>query len=463
MRQGIAIVVMVLLPCFVLAQTIEQTRATMIRNSPEFRHGEGYGETIEAAKEAAVKELSQSIRTLVHAEQTGTITETETALSDSFASKTTLVSMVQLQGLQYLDLGLSEGRHRALAYITIEELEASNRRQKARVRSLFANAESARSNADIGKALQDAYSAYLLAHTLADTLTLAVPNPSSDPKYDLLIYLQTLLDEVEFRASPAKKLGSIYSTRVSATYHGKPIQSLNLSYYGGAGQDFTYVADGVCDVILHLTPPLPAEHVIKLQVEYADVGTMMHQDDLSALHNVFRERSFGEATHTLRIAVEGGVATHEPPPPPDPKPRVTHRVTPEPGRLAPPPAQEVEFAPRSGMLVIPDNPMPQWPMPIVVLSQPELASTGSFLEVLQRYADRSLLSYAKDGPSSLRAAGMDVYVTLATRDSVLATLHCDGDQFHDIRKDVRYSELTEPLGEDGNAFQIWIGVPDENR
>jgi len=268
-----------------------------------------------------------------------------------------------------------------------------------------------------------------------------------------------MLSDLCFRPRTAHAQDDIHLVQVDCTYENKPVKALNLSYYGGVAQDYTYVNSGVCDLVLYLSPPLPREYAIKLEVEYADIGAMVQQDDLMALHKVFRERKIAEAWHTVRIPIPGGELYTEPPSLPESSIRSGHRITPEPGRVTLPPAEEIVFEPKKGILVVPGELEVLWPMPILVLSQPELKHTQTFLTTLQVYQRNHEIRYSKIGPGPLRADGMDVYVTLATPDSVITTLHCTDDGYHDVRSDVHYSSLKEPMGDIREAMQIWIGIP----
>jgi len=444
MRIQIAFLGLVLITVPVLASTIEETRAIMIRNSPDYRIGEGYGSSIEEARNTAARDLAQRIQSMIQSEQVHRTRETTTELTDTFTAKTTLVSMIQIQGLEYLDLGMVEDRYHALAYISREDLAASNLRQKDRIRGLISQAEDARLQADIGSAARDAYWAYLLSHTVLDTLQLDIAGSTNDPSYDILSYLQTLLADLHFTSQPALKEGLFQLVPIAATYERRTIQSLDISYYGGVGMDYSNISSGFGYLELHLTDPLPQKYTVNIKIEYADEGSMVHHPDIESLHGVLRERQITQARHKIHVSIPFGEEIVD-----------EELKTPEPIPEEVDPPSHYPEGPEELTLA-----KPLWPMPVIILA--DIQDTAAFLKALETYQRNNRLQVDSNGPESLANAGLDVYLAVAGKSTVHAVLHFSDNEFVDVKRNVRITNLSEAYkGED--LYQIWIGIPHETR
>ncbi len=431
------------------AGDIAHTRAEMIRNSPEYRHGEGYGATLDEAKGNAARDLATGIRTMVHGEQKRTTIETTEALTDTFESRTSLVTMIQLQGMEFIDLGEKGGKHHAFAFISEENLAASNQRQKNRVRALLIQAEQERQLRDIDVAARDAYWAYLLSHTVLDTLQLNLPGATTgDPRFDILEYLSDMLGDVRFEAQPAFDEGAFIVSPVKVGYQGQPVRAMAVSFYGGAGTDYATVTGGLMYLPVSLTPPYPKRHTLKVRIEFEDEGGMRHHDDILALHEIFRIRSIQAARHTVRIPIPFGRELAEEPVPVEEAPAPRHETpaaTPVLPEEPPPPVIVTETPDKAHRLL--------WPMTITVLA--DLDSTQAFMDALTRYKRNHRLEISNTGPDPLQARGLDVYLAIVDEEAVRAVLYRENGAFIDVRHNTRITDVSSAYA---GAYQIWIGI-----
>ncbi|MBS1262479.1 MAG: hypothetical protein MAG453_01830 [Calditrichaeota bacterium] len=444
MRLTVFCLIFLMLALQASAGDSERARAETIRADPSYRHGDGYGDTYEEARDDATRQLANSIWTMIRSEQTRTIEETRKTFADTFVAKSEQVSTLQLQGLKYIDLGVEHERHRALAYLSESDLAASNRRQKQRIRALVAKAEGARRRAEIDSAAFNGYWAWLLAHTLLDTLRLDIPTSASGfVKTDLKDYMNALLGDVRFNPEPAVKDRDLYLVDVEVAYHGEPVKELEISYETGAGREWPTVSSGRCRLVFYLSPPVNPEHPVYLRIEYRNEGGMRDHPFIQQLHGMYREREFEFEKEWAKISIL--IPAGE-------RPDTTAGV-PDAGDLDDSlPADTFAAAGPEPV----KTPRRLWPMPVAVLA--DIDSTAVFMNALTAYARYGRLEFDSDGPSALRDAGLDVYVAVADPERVHAVLYYKQGSYLDVRRDVRIDDLEETYGGASNR-QIWIGLP----
>jgi len=429
------------------ASTINETRAEIIRNSPEeYYYGDGYGASIEEANANAARTLTQSIQTYIQSEQIHLTQETTSTLVDTFTSRTKLESNVYIQDLVLINLGMVGETHHVLAYISKEDFTAGIQRQKDRIRALVAQAENVRLRADIGSAIRDAYWAYLLSHTVPDTLDLGFDTHITyDPKLDLLFYMKKLLSDLTFSASPAMKSGMSIIVPINVTYKHKPVRSLELEYYDGStGMQIANLSSGFGYLELNLLSPFPRYYTVRVKVEYADEGSMKHIEVIEDLYRLLGEDTISESSHKIGVEIPFGELTiFDEPELPSPHLKITSPI--------PIPVDDTDDFSTSKQL---------WPLSVITLA--EIQDTPVFLEALEIYERNNRLQYDKNGPESLANAGLDMYLALADASTVHAVLHFADNQYVDVKSNIRITNLSEAFkGED--LFQIWIGLPHETR
>lgn len=424
---------MVWLPC--RAQSIDELRgrirAAEIRNSGDYKWGEGSGATQEAAKEAASNDLVTRIRTMVFSDATHTVEETDTAFSSTYRKSSRLLSIMQLQGLDYLELPAEEEKYHFLAFITTESLNESLSRQRQRIRDMVNEARTAEAETRLDDALRLNYWAYLLTNTV-DTLNLSLPNQLvTDPGQALLEHIWRIIDDIEVTAQPCTREDEFIGAPLRVTYKGKPVKSLDFSYYTGDGMDRGPILNG--NGYMELVPSAIARSKQKqnIQFEYADVGRMLNAPDIQALYEVFRNKELNtwkkvELTFPF-IPEEQGETTKSTTSPPEPQ--VSESVAQTRQRTS-------------------------WPVPILVLAAQE--ATNNFMEAINSYVKNNRLAVHQNRPVPGDMASTNLYIAVVNNENVLGVFHVEKNQYVDVRREKRLNSLKRKEYE--GARLIWIEV-----
>ena len=407
----------------VQGQQIDTQRAAEMCNSGEYRCGEGWGDSPDEAREAARHELITGIQVLVTSTSSHDISETETALTEEYRRSDQVLSVMQLDGLEYRELPKRDGQYRYLAFVAEKALQASMLRQRQRVRSMVGEALEASAQARLDDALRLSYWAYLLAHTV-DTLAIDWPGVTlTDPRLALLEAISHMVGQVHFQAALASLQDETIGISVQVTHDGRPA-TLDFSLYTGAGMDYPHVADGRGYIELHWNPAdlSSSQQRLHLQLLYAYEGRMRHFPEIEALHEVSGDQpldTYVEVEVSFPFVAESTPASPAPSPPP---------TTERPPRL-------------------------DCPLPIRILAGQ--TETTALLEGLQAYVRNRRLQYYARRPSS--EVG-DLYVAVVTEEQVLGVFRADAEGYLEVRRQQRLDILKQ--SEFAGARLIWI-VPSQ--
>lgn len=227
--------------------------AARIQASADYRSAVGEGSTLAQARDDARYQLVASIRSLVAARVHAVEAERDSRLTQEYEADTRVLAVLQLEGLELLELPRQEGQYRCLAYVAEADLQAGLTRQRQRLRTLVRDAVAAADSAELDVALRLTYWAYLLAHTV-DTLTVDLPGIQvADPCQALMESLHRLVQGVQLTAGAPQVEADRVVIPVTATYAGRPA-TLGISLYTGAGMDFPRLDHGQGYIELHRDP-----------------------------------------------------------------------------------------------------------------------------------------------------------------------------------------------------------------
>ena len=396
-----------------------ERKIAVLCHSGEYRCGEGMGETPDAAKDAALHSLVTSISALITSSQSYEVTENSDSLASEYRSSSQVLSVRQLDGLEYRHLSKSDGRYRAIAMVKEEALQAGMARQRDRVRSMVDEALQAASDARIDDALRLTYWAYLLSHTV-DTLNVEWPGVQlSEPRQVLLEGIGQLVAGVDFVVAAAVLEKESIGIPLRATYGMRPA-ALDFSLYTGVGMDFPRIANGRGYIELHRNPEdVFTEEVLILQLLYAYEGKMRQFPEIEALHQIFGKAKLNTDVN-IRVHFPFAKSPSVASPPPVPNSLPVEAIA------------QVEF-----------------PLPIRVLS--EQTETSALLEALQAYASNHRLVYFTQQPDTKTEK---VYIAIVTQEHVLGVYKLDGAGYLDVRRQKRYESLKRR--EFDGAYRIWI-------
>jgi len=404
--------------------TPAERRAAVIRASDSYRWGEGRGTSVEQAKEAARHELVTKIRTLITSTAVHELTETESALISEHRIANRVLSVMQLEGLAYLELTPLNDHYRFLAFVPEAALQSSMARQRAQIRSMAVQAVQAASEGRLDDALRLTYWAYLLAHTV-DTVAVALPGVRlSDPRQALVQSLDFLVDRVSFQAAPAVLEHGIIGVPLQVTYEGQPA-TVDLWLYTGAGMDFPHVSEGRGYIELHWDPETLSarEQELQLRLLYAYEGWMGRFPEIEALHELLGQQ---ELDTWVEVPVVFPFVEEEPAL--EPSRRLVSKALPETSQQAP-------LAVR------------------VLASQTE---TEAFMDALQIYARNGRLSYHRERPEPgvAQAGSLGMYVAVMTGNRVLGVFLVGEEGYIEVRQQVRLTSLERP--EFAGGYKVWL-------
>ena len=395
-----------------------EERAIEVRTSRRYRYGEGLGASPEQAKEAARHQLVAGISALIVSREEVEIRETSRGLAEEYRKSSQLLTAMQLDGLEYLELPMpAADRYRYLAFVSEENFQQGLARQRDRIRSKVSQALAAAEQGRLDDALRLGYWAYLLAHTV-DSAAVDWPGVQlADARAALAEGLGKLVGQVRFEAEPARQESEGIGIPLRATYDGRPV-TIDVSLYTGAGMTFARIREGSGYLELHRMPDevLAPRQELHLQVLYAYEGRMRQFPEIEALYEVFRDRPLDT---WVRVEVVFPFVKEAKPEPKRPADRPT---------------------------AAPEKPA-EWPLPIVILA--DQPGTRELLDGLQAYQRQGRLRFFTRRP----APGLhELYVAVADEQQVWGIFWVDAEGFVDVRRQRRLTSLQEYAG----ARQIWI-------
>ena len=412
-----------LTPLVVNAADKSQLLLTARCRSGEYRCGDGRGASQEQAREAARVDLATSILALVMTRQTANLSESETGLSSVYESESSVVSVLQLEGLTYHDFPVEDKVYRSLSMIAESSLQASMNKQRQRIRTLVFEAQQSAQAGHIDDALRLGYWAFLLCHTI-DTLQVDWGRIQiSDPKQAIQEGLAEIVSGIELVADPAIDDDVLIGVPIRATYLGRPAR-FDMEIYTGAGMDYLHVEGGRGYIELHWDPVTwdQRRQTLSPRLLYVYEGKMRPYPDLWSLCQLYSEV---EMNTYLSLDVEFPFVKEPPKKTPElPSVSVLEKSSVRSGR---------DFAKVALG-------------PIGVLAG--IGETNAFLQALDAFAKDGRLAFHKVEPP----AHQRVFVAVANADEVLGLFQRRTDGFHEMGTERVIGNLNEFSG----AYTIWI-------
>ena len=293
----IALVVIFVL-CHILcyAQKVDVIKSKIM----EYAYGEGEGSTLSSADDAALVDLLRKISVTVKGDFVSK--ERETTSNSSFDSETTYESIIKT----YTNATLTnterivikpEPDARVLRYIRRSEIDRIFDSRKNKVYEFIEIADVALSKLQIDDALRYYYWAYSLVKSLR------YPNEAKkevDGKDRLLItWIPTKLEEI-FRdiSINAKKTGQD-TYEISARYCGKPIRSMDYSYFNGRDNSAIYsIKDGMGQI--EMNSGLSAQKA-NVKVEYEFLGLAITDREVESVLKSQEPSVFRKAYYSVYL------------------------------------------------------------------------------------------------------------------------------------------------------------------
>ncbi|NQU06664.1 MAG: hypothetical protein HQ568_11270 [Calditrichaeota bacterium] len=416
----------VLLPLLLTSQLLasdvqDAIKEREVKQSAQYRYGEGIDTDPTKAEEAAMRDLCQKISVAITATSDRKVIEVESDLKDSTVIETQTYSALHLQNLGKLRF-TEKGKTRVIAYIDTASLSKSFETAKQKVRDMVFLAIRAESDGRIGDALRGYYWAYLLTHTYVGELDLELEGINiTDAQLALVEKLKAVAKGLTAKAESCTRTAGSVEAPVMFNYNDKPVQNLDFSYYCGEMTDYGYVSDGSAAYITLYFGPSKQRHKLPLGIEYAYAGSEMRcNPEIENLYRIFKDKRFD-----LYVDVE--------------------LYLPWNAEEAPSRQPEPESLPKPVLQ--------NWSVTIQVLS--DIADRHEFDKALSDYYQAGRLSIAPD--KSQLPNDNNIYVALLDSKQLAALLYYDSSKYINVRTGREYGDYLDAFK--GEAMVIWIGEP----
>ena len=238
-----------------------------IKGSKLYLYGEGYGSTVEEADRQALSDLISKIA--VNVSSVTSQSDNERVKDDKLTSNSDFRSTIQTYSQATLTntdriILKNEPDAHVGRWIKRSEIQKIFESRKLKINSLIEMAGKAENNLKIDDALRCYYWAYTLLRSLQN------PNEmtTEDGKQLLSVWLPEKINDVlnNLNASDITKNGN--DAEVSFTYKGKPVSSVDYTYFDGMGWSNIYSAkDGIGVLELPSSSTLK-QYQIKYEFEY---------------------------------------------------------------------------------------------------------------------------------------------------------------------------------------------------
>lgn len=293
---------MIALPLAMMAQGLND-----IKNHPEkYLYGEGWGKTVEEADQAALSMLISQISVAVSSQLD--YFSDEIQVNDTYDSKTYVNSKIStytqsaLTNTQVLSLADPPNAHVA-RFILKSELDRIFAGRKLKVKEFVALGADAEKRLKVDDALRYYFWAY--------SLLKSVPHASeetyvdADGEHVLETWLHHKMDDIfsDIRVECNRRGDT--DVELFFTFRGKPVTSMDYSYFDGSGWTSLYSAkDG--RGVLELVPGAATTNV-GLKIEYEYRGQAMLDKEIEAVLAVVKGAAFRKSKISVRL--DGSAAT----------------------------------------------------------------------------------------------------------------------------------------------------------
>ena len=274
----------------VLGQSVDE-----IRNSPDYISGEGFGRSLREADNDALKSLISKISVSVQSEFSSV--EEEVVSSDGVDGNSAVKSVISTYSQATLlnterIILKQEPNAEVFRYVKRSEVNKIFESRKAKVLDMMASAAKAEKKGKIDDALRYYYWGYCLMQSLpnANSVTNEVDN--------VLVHwipeqINDILDDIQFIKD---KVDGNY-VELKVLYQGKPVTSLDYTYFDGMNWSNIYSAsDG--RGVLEMRPGASTDN-LQVKCEYEYFGESHIDKEIAQVVEVMRGRIFRDATRRV--------------------------------------------------------------------------------------------------------------------------------------------------------------------
>lgn len=281
-----------------------QSWAQIKEDTQTYLSGEGWGETIDEADQQALATLISKLSVVVSSNFE--LLEGESRGEDSegyrryIESKVSTYSNATLTNTEILILSNEPDAHVA-RWIKRSEIERIFEGRKAKINEYVGNAIKSESKGKVDDALRNYYWAFVLLKTLQHSSEYAYTDDRGD-SHLLVSWIPEKMNEIfdDVKASIVSQKGN--DLELYFTFRGKPVASLDYTYFDGSRWSNIYSAkDG--NGVIELSAGFVADNV-QIKYEYAYKNEAHVDREISSVINVVKSGSLRKAYATLRMKVD---------------------------------------------------------------------------------------------------------------------------------------------------------------
>lgn len=281
------------------AQSVEQIKADKTR----YIYGEGWGETLKQADNAALSEITSQISVSVHSDFS--TKEREGTQGNTFISETEYNSVINtysqatLTNTERIVLQNEPDAH-VFRYIRKSEINRIFEARKNKIDELAAIAEGAEKKGQVDDALRYYYWAYVLLKTMRYPNEMTYQDMQGG-KQLLITWLPYQINSILGNLSVKygrRSNTDAHTAEVCFSYKGQPVRSLEYTYFDGTDWSNVYNArDGVG--IIELRPQSPDN--IQIKYEYECYGEALIDNEVGEVLKVVKGEVFRKAYTSLDL------------------------------------------------------------------------------------------------------------------------------------------------------------------
>lgn len=280
----------------------QQSNWKSIKGSHLYLYGEGWGNTVDEADQAALSALISKISVTIESETRSV--EEETIANGSLNSK----SSVQLKIQTYAGTVLSNTERLIIhnepdayvgRYIKRSEIDRIFESRKQKINEFVGLAQTAESKGKIDDCLRYYYWAYALVQSLQ------YPNEATYTGNDgvshpLSVWLPEQMDAIFDNITEVISGKTKDDLQIKFSYQGKPIESLDYTYFDGSGWSNLYSASnglGIVELVGSVIQPKQ----IQLKYEFEYKGQAHLDKEMHMVLNAVKIPAVRKAYHMLKV------------------------------------------------------------------------------------------------------------------------------------------------------------------
>lgn len=288
--------------------TIQAQSWDSIKGSRLYLYGEGYGSTVDEADRQALSDLiskiAVNVSSVTNQSDNEKVSNGKLTSNSDFRSTIQTYSQATLTNTERIILKNEPDAHIG-RWIKRSEVQKIFESRKFKISSLIEMAEKAENNLKIDDALRCYYWAYTLLRSLQN------PNEmtTEDGKQLLSVWLPEKINNVlnNLSANYIKNDGS--DAELSFTYNGKPVSSVDYTYFDGMGWSNIYSAkDGIGFLELPSSSTLK-QYQIKYEFEYR--GQAHIDPEIESVMNTIKSVPFKSAYINVKAKASNKSKTAE--------------------------------------------------------------------------------------------------------------------------------------------------------